>query len=260
MGRHREDGSGRPIFDDIAAIHHDDVARYPGDGAQIMADIEQRHIALFGQGDQQGIDARGDTGVERGSGLVGDQQGRIAGKCRGDQHALALPARELVGILRQPRFGLGHADLVEQLEHAAAGLAAIETAMQQQRFGNDVADPLERVEGAERLLEHHGNGAGAMTSPGAFAGPHHFLAVEPDRAGDRGALGHHAEQGQGGDRLAAAAFAHNADPVAAPDAEAGAPHRLVAPETDGEIGNIEHVSASAAGADRPDRAARRPEG
>ena len=62
--------------------------------------------------------------VERGGRLVGDQQVRLVRQGHGDHHALALAARELMRIARQPPLRIGDADLIEQFEDAGARLLA----------------------------------------------------------------------------------------------------------------------------------------
>ena len=67
---------------------------------------------------QQLEDLRLDGDVERGGGLVGDQQIGLVGERHGDHHALPLPAGELVGVGVESLLGIGEADLAQQLEHA----------------------------------------------------------------------------------------------------------------------------------------------
>ena len=56
--------------------------------------------------------------VERGGRLVGDQQVRLVGERHRDHDALALAAGQLVRIALQPGFGIGNADLRQQLQRA----------------------------------------------------------------------------------------------------------------------------------------------
>ena len=52
-----------------------------------------------------------DRHVERGGGLVGDQQDRVAGKCHRDRGTLAHAAGELVRVLPGTPLGVGDADV-----------------------------------------------------------------------------------------------------------------------------------------------------
>ena len=69
---------------------------------------------------QQLQDLRLDGDVERGGGLVGDQQIGLVGERHGDHHALALAARELVRIGVEPLLGLRQPDQAQQLQHPRA--------------------------------------------------------------------------------------------------------------------------------------------
>ncbi len=72
---------------------------------------------------EQVEDLRLDGDVERGGRLVGDQQLRVERDRRGDQGALAQAARELVRQLPGAHLRLGHADLLQQLDHAPLAVA-----------------------------------------------------------------------------------------------------------------------------------------
>ena len=67
------------------------------------------------QAAQQLDDLALDGHVQRGGGLVGDQQLGLAGQGHGDHHALLLATRKLVRIGLEPALGLGQAHLVQQL-------------------------------------------------------------------------------------------------------------------------------------------------
>ena len=60
--------------------------------------------------------------VERGGGLVGDDQRRLQRQRHGDHHALALAARQLVRVAGQNALGLGQAHVAEHLDDALAAL------------------------------------------------------------------------------------------------------------------------------------------
>ena len=91
----------------LAGVHDDDAGGDAGDDAEIMRDEHEAHGELALQLGEQVQDLRLDGHVERGGGLVGDDQGRRAHQRHGDHHALAQAARELVGVLleaaRPPR-------------------------------------------------------------------------------------------------------------------------------------------------------------
>jgi hypothetical protein len=73
---------------------------------------------------QQSEDLRLHGDVERGRGLVGDEQARAVDDGHGDEDALALAAGELVRVVAHAALGVGEADLVHGFEHALADLGA----------------------------------------------------------------------------------------------------------------------------------------
>jgi len=70
-----------------------------------------------------------------------------------DQHPLPHPARQLMRIVLHPCRGVGNADRIEQLDRRLCRLAAVRTAVDDQRFRNLIADGEHRVERRHRLLE-----------------------------------------------------------------------------------------------------------
>ena len=66
--------------------------------------------------------------VERGGGLVGQEQPRLGQQRGGDHDALQHAARQLVRVLAQPPLAVVDADLVEQLRRPACGLGAAHAA------------------------------------------------------------------------------------------------------------------------------------
>ena len=99
-------GRGR-LLDLAARIHHDHAAAGLGHDAEIVRDQDHGGAGALLQLQHQVEDLRLDGDVERGGRLVGDQQGRIAGERRGDHHALAHAAGELVRVVVEPPLGVG---------------------------------------------------------------------------------------------------------------------------------------------------------
>ena len=103
---------GRPL-DDAAGVHDADVVGAPGDDAEVVGDEDHRHVrarcSIVGQ---QVEDLLLDRDVERGGGLVGDEQLGPARQRHGDHDALAHAARQLVRVLAQAPAGLRDADLL----------------------------------------------------------------------------------------------------------------------------------------------------
>ena len=108
----------RPLFDQHAFFHHGDAVRDLGHHAEIVGDEHHAHaFFLLDAGDQrQDLRLRGH--VQRGGGLVGDQQRRFQRQRHGDHHALALAAgqAERIGVVQRGR--IGQADEGQQFQRA----------------------------------------------------------------------------------------------------------------------------------------------
>ena len=94
----------------LAVVHDDDFLGDIGDDTKIVGDQQHRHAELALQVVDQLQDLRLDGDVERGGGLVGDQEVGLVGQRHGDHDALPLAARELMRIGPEPPFGIGQPD------------------------------------------------------------------------------------------------------------------------------------------------------
>ena len=94
-----------------------------------------------------------DHHVERGRRLVGDQQRRLARQGEGDEHPLALAARQLVRVLARPAAPAARPARAAR-RRVAWSAAAPAGGVQLDGLGDLVADPLHRVERVQRALEH----------------------------------------------------------------------------------------------------------
>ena len=83
-----------------------------------MGDEQHRKAAVAFQFGKQIENLRLYRYVERGCGLVSDQQVRIVGKRHCNHYALALPARQLVRIGGQAPGRVGDADAGQQVDCA----------------------------------------------------------------------------------------------------------------------------------------------
>ena len=87
--------------------------------------------------------------------LVGNQEGRSAGKGDGDHHALAHPSGELMGILTIPLLAIAYAHLFQDIDGFLLRLFPCQVLMFHEALGNLVPDPDRRVEGCHRVLKDH---------------------------------------------------------------------------------------------------------
>lgn len=140
-----EDLAHGGALDDASMAHDGDVVGHIRDNGHVVGDEEDRHALVPGQGAQQVEDPRLDGDVERGGGLIGDEDRRVAGHGQGDAGTLELAAGELVWVgtgdaLQHPTVGTVHTALAtgstasaqphpgEQLVHAGVDLSAAEPA------------------------------------------------------------------------------------------------------------------------------------
>ncbi len=89
-------------FDQGSGVEHVDAIADSESDPQVVRDQDQAHASrgLDALDQRKDLPLRGD--VERGGGLVGDQDPRVAGQGRRDRHPLPHPAREL------ERIAVGH--------------------------------------------------------------------------------------------------------------------------------------------------------
>ena len=120
----------RPLFDDAAGVHHDDVVRHLRDDAEVVRDEHNAAVDSGAHLAQQVENLRLNGDVQRGRRLVGDDELRVAGQRHRNHHALPHTAGQLVRIalihLRRAR----DADKVEHFDGLFLRLLLIEAQMQ----------------------------------------------------------------------------------------------------------------------------------
>ena len=96
---------GRPVervdaglFDDAPGVHDGNAIRDRGDDPEVVSNQDDRELNGPAQFREKVHDLRLHGDIERGGGLVGDEDARVLGERHGDHHALAHAAGELVGI------------------------------------------------------------------------------------------------------------------------------------------------------------------
>ena len=173
-------------------------------------------------------DLRLDGHVQRGRRLVGEEEPGIAGERHGDHDALAHAAGELVRVVLDARGGGRNADHLQQLDGALRGGAPVHVHVELERLGDLAADGEHGIEGGHRLLEDHGDAVAADVADLVLVDLEEVFALEPDFAVDdaAGRRRDEAQEGEGGDALAAAALADEADGLALVEVVADAVDRL----------------------------------
>ena len=115
---------GRALLDDLARVHHEHRVGDVACAREIVRDVEEREPLALLQVEHQVQDPDADRDVEHRRRLVRDQHRRLDRQRAGDRHALALPAGELVRVLRGVLLGRDEADRLEQLVDATVDAAA----------------------------------------------------------------------------------------------------------------------------------------
>ncbi len=102
VAREREQRVDRRLLHDLARVHHDDAVADLRDDAEVMRDEQHGHPEVALQLAEQLEDLGLDRDVERGGGLVGDQQLRLVRQRHRDHRPLAHATRERVRVVAAP--------------------------------------------------------------------------------------------------------------------------------------------------------------
>src|ERR1700716_407255 len=115
--------------------------------------------------------------------------------------------------------------------------------MELQRLDELLADAIDRIEAARRILKDHGDARAAHRFKHAGRRAHEVATLEQDLAADTGTDAEQAERGEPGHALARARFAHQPDRLAAlnrqVDAVQGADDALAGVEIDGQATDVD---------------------
>ena len=226
VGSLSEDFSCRAVFDHSAAVHHQHAIHMAGDHAEVMRNEDQAHRALAHEFPNQLQDLACHGHVQRGGGLIGNQQGRLAGQGHGNGDALALAARKLVWIGIDPPCRLRNAHPVEQFDGALARLCSLHATVQAQGLGHLIANGVNWVQCRHRLLEDHADAVASNAAQRPVLHAHQFLPQKANAAREFRALRQQTHQGHGGDGLATARLTDQSQCFAAFQLEADLTHGL----------------------------------
>ena len=152
-----EDRVRTALLNLVAAIHDQHAVGHLGHHAHVVRDEDHAHVHFLLQLPDQLQDLGLDGHVQRGGGLVGDQQLRLAGQRHGDHDALAHAAGQLVRIAVQDGTGLGDAHAFQHAQRLGARRRRVQALVQPQRLGDLVAGREAGVQRGHRLLEDHGH-------------------------------------------------------------------------------------------------------
>jgi len=116
--------AGRCHFHDATRVHDRDAVGEVACAGQVVGDVQECQLLLGLQVLEQVQDLSATRGVDHRDRLVGHQVVRLQDHGPGDADALALPARERVGVLLGELRGWRELDLFEGRQHPGLSLAA----------------------------------------------------------------------------------------------------------------------------------------
>ena len=249
-----DDVACRAAFDNRAEIHHRHLVGDLVDDAEIVGDEDHAHAQILLERAHQFQHLGLDGDVEGRGRLVGNQQLRTGRERERDHRALAHAAGHFMGVLVDPRGGIGNADLVQHVDGELPGLAAAKAPVQPDRLDHLVADGIDRAEGSHRFLKDHADLAAAQGSETPAA---RIQLLDLDQASILGAVMHaglvaqpgggrqQPHQRLGGDRFAGTGFSDQAERLAGFDLKSHALHRrdhaLIGAERDREVLHRQHL-------------------
>ena len=120
-----------------------------------MGDVQHSEVLAVAQVAEQVEHAEPDRHVEHRHRLVGEQHPGPHGQRPGDRHPLPLPAGQLVRELVQVGVARGERDAFKQAADLLVEPVSPGELVHEQRPGQVVAHVVHRVQGGERVLQHH---------------------------------------------------------------------------------------------------------
>ncbi len=222
----------------FAGIHHAQPVADIEDQAEVVADEQDRGAVLVPQILHQIDDPRLHRHVERGGGLIKDQERGLRHQRHGDHDALLLAARKLVRIGPEDAVGVGQAHVGHDLAGELPGFVLGHAFVDHRHFGKLRADPHGGVQAGHRFLVDHGDFRTADLAQFLVVHGGQVAALEPDRpAGDPSVLAEVAHDGQRHGGFAAARLAHQT-------------HRLARHHGAGEVHHRRNLAQAREEADR----------
>ena len=190
-----------------------------------MADVHDGRVKIALEVGDQVQHGRLDGHVQGGGRLVHDQQGRVVEQGHGDDHALLLSARDLVGIAPHDVGRVGHVDPFQHLDAFFFGIFFLHAPVNGQHLGHLVAQAHGRIEGLHGVLVDHGDAVAPDLAQFLLWAAHQILALKEDVAVDDAAVApQEVDDAERHGALATARLAHDAVGLASHDLKAHVAH------------------------------------
>ncbi len=159
-GRVENIGLGAEL-DQVAGVHDGDAIGDVRDDGEIVRDEKHRQSEFVAEVVEQVEDLLLDGDVERGGGLVGNEELRAVDDGHGDHDALPHASGELVRVAAGALLGVGDGNIAHAFDSSAPSFRFGNMPMSENRFRDLVPDTHDGVEGGHRFLENHGDARAA---------------------------------------------------------------------------------------------------
>ena len=210
----------RTDLGDAAGIHHRDAVAGFGDHAHVVGHQHHRGAVVAPEPLDQGDDLGLHRDIERGGRLVGDDQFRLRADRERDHHALAHAAGEFVRVGVDALLRRRDAHLGQKVDRAPARRLLGQAGVGPDGLDDLVADPVERIETGQRILEDH---ADPLAPDRAHLFGRQLVDAQARQmdlaAGNAPGRINQPDHGKPGDRFARAGFADHAQHLALGDVE-----------------------------------------
>ena len=171
------------FLDQLATIHHADPVAHARDGAEVVADEEDRRVVPPAEIAHE-VEHRGLHGdVEAGRGLVHDQQRRLGDERHGDDDALLLAAGQLMRIAIHHRLGIGQPHLAEHRERSRPRRRRVDALVNHRHFHQLATDRHHGIQARHRILIDHGDAPSTQRAQRAVVERDEVAALEEDAPG-----------------------------------------------------------------------------
>ena len=220
MRRLTEDRSHRSLFDDPTGIHDGDPIGGLGDDAEVVRNQQQRQVERRLHLAQQLENLGLNRDVERRRRFVGDDERRATRQGDRDHHPLPHTAGQLVRVVAHARRRVRNVDRLHQLDRGRPRFAPRRASMDEQRFGDLIADREDRVERGHRFLKDQRDLRAANRAHVALVERQQIAALEADgAAGDPAGPLNETHDRQRGDGLPAPRLADQPERLAGANLE-----------------------------------------
>ena len=198
-------------FHNFPCVHHDNSVRQAGDNAQIVGDQQNGHSGLLLQIPElfQNLSLNGH--IQRGGGLIGNQQPWIGRHGHGNHHTLPLTPGELMRVLPVYRIAIRDAGGCQAFHGSFSPLSRAQLpAVVAENFLHLLSHLLGGIQGCQSILKHKGAVLSPEAAPPGVIQLRQLPACKADAAAGEKSAGllNQPHDALGGHGLSAAGLSH----------------------------------------------------